>query len=79
MISKILEFKDSSVSSKVKALDIEINSKKPLIESAQSKKVDINVLKARAQEILNKEKRKNVFIFIFVLATLSALGIYLSA
>ena len=79
MFNKTLEFKGSSVSSKVKPPDIEIDSKKPkVIDGTQPKKVDINVLKARAQVLENKEKRKNIFIFIFILANLSALGIYLS-
>ena len=32
-------------------------------ENNNSRKVDINVLKARAQEIQDKENRKNIFIF----------------
>ena len=44
----------------------------------RSKKVDINILKARAQEIQNKENRKNIFIFIFFLFILGVVGIYLS-
>ena len=44
----------------------------------QTRKVDINVLKARAQEIQNKENRKNIFIFVFFLSVLGTLGIYLS-
>ena len=45
----------------------------------QSKKVDINVLKARVQEIQNKENKKNIAIFIFFLVVLGALGIFLSS
>ena len=41
-------------------------------------KVDINVLKARAHEIQNKENRKNLFILLFFLIALGVLGIYLS-
>lgn len=44
----------------------------------QTKKVDINVLKARAQEIDNRENRKNIFILIFFLLILGIVGIYLS-
>ena len=44
----------------------------------QTKKVDINVLKARAQEIQNKENRKNIFIFFFLLVVVGIVGIYLS-
>ena len=56
-----------------------MTEEKPLkISKKQSKKVDINVLKARAQEIENKESRKNISIFIFFLLMLGAFGIYLS-
>jgi len=56
-----------------------VTEEKPLkISKKQSKKVDINVLKARAQEIENKESRKNISIFIFFLLMLGAFGIYLS-
>ncbi len=41
-------------------------------------KVDINVLKAKAQQIANKESRKNIAIFFFFLFMLGMLGIYLS-
>ena len=44
----------------------------------QKQRVDINVLKARAQEIEDVENRKNVFIFIFFLVVLGVIGIYLS-
>ena len=56
-----------------------VTEEKPLKTSKkQSKKVDINVLKARAQEIENKESRKNISIFIFFLLMLGVFGIYLS-
>ena len=56
-----------------------VTEEKPLkILKKQSKKVDINVLKARAQEIENKESRKNISIFIFFLIMLGVFGIYLS-
>ncbi len=56
-----------------------VTEEKPLkIQKKQSKKVDINVLKARAQEIENKESRKNISIFIFFLFMLGIFGIYLS-
>tara|TARA_B100000902_G_scaffold355557_1_gene368557 strand:+ start:622 stop:852 length:231 start_codon:yes stop_codon:yes gene_type:complete len=52
---------------------------KPLINPrTKSPKVDINVLKARAQIEQNKENRKNVFIFAFFLLVLGIIGIYLS-
>ena len=57
----------------------DMTEEKPLeISKKQSKKVDINVLKARAQEIENKESRKNISIFIFFLLMIGAFGIYLS-
>ena len=60
-------------------LDFSNNVDKPLkSEQIQTKKVDINVLKARAQEIQDKENRKNIFIFIFFLLILGAVGIWLS-
>ena len=56
-----------------------MTEKKPLkISKKQSKKVDINVLKARAKEIENKESKKNITIFIFFLLMLGFFGIYLS-
>ena len=56
-----------------------VTEEKPLkISKKQSKKVDINVLKARAQEIENKQSRKNISIFIFFLLMLVAFGIFLS-
>ncbi len=55
---------------------------KPLLNEKSSfkrpKTVNINDLKARAQEIQNKENRKNIFIFVFFLSVLGTLGIYLS-
>ena len=47
-------------------------------ENLRSKKVDINVLKARAQEIENKEHRKNIVIFVFFLTIVAGFGIFLS-
>tara|TARA_A100001388_G_C28407874_1_gene329089 strand:- start:291 stop:500 length:210 start_codon:yes stop_codon:yes gene_type:complete len=41
-------------------------------------KVDINVLKARAQEAQNKENRKNISIFVCFILILGAIGVYLS-
>jgi len=42
------------------------------------KKVDINVLKARAKEIQDKENLKNSIIIIFFLLVLGIAGIYFS-
>ena len=41
-------------------------------------KVDINVLKARAQEAQDKENRKNISIFVCFILILGAIGVYLS-
>ena len=62
-----------------KILHFDVTEEKPLeILKKQSKKVDINILKAKAQEIENKENRKNISIFIFFLLILGVFGIYLS-
>jgi len=42
-------------------------------------KVDINILKARAQEVQNRENKKNILIFVFSLMVLVFLAIYLSS
>ena len=52
---------------------------KPLkSEEKLNKKVDINILKARAQKVQDKENKKNISIFVFFLILLGAAGIYLS-
>ena len=62
-----------------KTPNFSVTEEKPLkITKKQSKKVDINVLKARAQEIENKQSRKNISIFIFFLLMLVGFGIFLS-
>ena len=43
------------------------------------KKVDINVLKARVQDIQNKENKKNITILISFLIAIAILVFYLSA
>tara|TARA_B110000091_G_C13604124_1_gene385950 strand:- start:83 stop:313 length:231 start_codon:yes stop_codon:yes gene_type:complete len=48
------------------------------LEENHIKKVDINVLKARAADIQQKESRKNISIFIFTLITFCLIGLYLS-
>ena len=54
-----------------------ITEEKPLkYDNLKSKKVDINVLKARAKLIQDKENRKNIFIFSFFLVLLGIIGIY---
>ena len=47
-------------------------------EENHIKKVDINVLKARASDIQKKENRKNISIFVFILITIGLIGFYLS-
>ena len=57
----------------------EISAEEPLKSKKNYiKKVDINVLKARAQNLKNKENRKNIFILFFFLLLLAVFGIYLS-
>ena len=47
-------------------------------ESNQYKKVDINILKARVQEKINKENRKNIIIFVTLILILGVTSVYLS-
>ena len=57
----------------------DIITEKPLkSDPITFKRVDINVLKAKLQDNQNKEFRKNLTIFVFFLAALGSLGIYLS-
>ena len=52
---------------------------KPLkTEKLESKRVDINVLKARAKAIQDKQNIKNTISIIFILVSLGAVGIYFS-
>ncbi len=56
-----------------------VTEEKPLKQTNNhSKKVDINILKARAKHIQDRENRKNIFIFVFTLVILGVVGIYLS-
>ena len=56
-----------------------VTEEKPLkILKKQSKKVDINVLKARAKAVEDKENTKNKIAIIFFLLALSVTGIYFS-
>ena len=48
------------------------------LEENHIKKVDINVLKARAADIQKKESKKNISIFISILITFCLTGLYLS-
>ena len=47
-------------------------------EEIQNRKVDINVLKARAKAIQDKENLRNTILIIFFLTALVTLGIYFS-
>ena len=47
-------------------------------ENIQPIKVDINVLKARAQAIQNKENIKNSILIVVILTMLAAAGIFFS-
>jgi hypothetical protein len=62
-----------------KTPNFKVAEEKPL-KSKHSRPVtvDINILKARAQQIQDKENRKNLSIFIFFLIILGAAGIYFS-
>ena len=51
----------------------------PLISTdIENKRVDINVLKARAKSIQDKENIKNTIIIVFFLIALGATGIFFS-
>ena len=45
----------------------------------RQKKVDINVLKSRVQEIQNKENKKNIIILVSFIFVIGTLIFYLSA
>ena len=47
-------------------------------ENIQPQKVDINVLKARAQAIQDKENIKNSILIVFILTTFAVVGIFFS-
>ena len=54
-------------------------AEKPLkTENNLSKRVDINVLKARAKATQDKENTKNTIVIIFFLITIGATGIFFS-
>ena len=53
---------------------------KPLkTDNSSKKRVDINVLKARAKAIQDKENIKNTLAIIFFAIAIGSVGIYLSA
>ena len=47
-------------------------------ENIQSQKVDINVLKARAKELQDKENFRNAIFSVLVLIILASAGVYFS-
>ena len=47
-------------------------------EETKHQKVDINVLKARAKAIQDKENLKNTIVLVFFLILLGVIGIYFS-
>ena len=47
-------------------------------ENIQPQKVDINILKARAQAIQDKENIKNSILIVVILTILAAAGIFFS-
>lgn len=54
-------------------------SEKPLISKENlNKRVDINVLKARAKAMEDKQNTKNTLIVIFFLIAFGSIGIYFS-
>jgi len=62
-----------------KDLKIINDTDKPLNqEIIQPQKVDINVLKARAKELQDKENFRNAIFAVLVLIILSSAGIYFS-
>ena len=59
--------------------DLGATADKPLKqEEIQNRKVDINVLKARAKAIQDKENFRNTIVIIFFLVVLGAAGIFFS-
>ena len=55
--------------------DVDV-AEKPLKTS--KKRVDINILKSKLEEIEAKELKKNIFILSFLIICVGAFGIYLS-
>ena len=54
------------------------NEKNIKSNSMRKKRVDINVLKSKLQEIESKEFKRNLSIFLALILVLGFLGIYLS-
>ena len=56
-----------------------VSEKKPLkSDQVLKRRVDINVLKARAQAIQNKESTKSTIILVFIIIVLGIIGFYFS-
>ena len=57
---------------------LKTNADKPLDSNNIKKRVDINVLKARAKALQDKENTRNTIIIIFFLISLGGAGIFFS-
>ena len=63
----------------VKTSNDTVNAQEPLNSKKNlSKRVDINVLKSKLQELETKAFRKNIIILSILIIALAILGIYLS-
>ena len=69
---------DAKTSSSCTPNFLEAADKPLLSKENKTRKVDINILKARAQEIQAKENKKNISIFVFFFILLGVVGVYLS-
>ena len=59
--------------------NLKVTADKPLkSNNIQNRRVDINVLKARAKAVQDKENTKNTIIIIFFLISLGGAGIFFS-
>tara|TARA_Y100000768_G_scaffold195740_1_gene147031 strand:+ start:114 stop:341 length:228 start_codon:yes stop_codon:yes gene_type:complete len=61
-----------------KTPNLKTNADKPLNSNNIKKRVDINVLKARAKALQDKENTRNTIIIIFFLISLGGAGIFFS-
>ena len=59
--------------------NLKVTAEKPLkSNNIQNNRVDINVLKARAKKIEDKQNIKNIIVIIFFLMAIGSAGIYFS-
>ena len=59
--------------------NLKVTAEKPLkSNNIQNNRVDINVLKARAKKIQDKQNIKNTIVIIFFLMAIGSAGIYFS-